>query len=220
MFRIDRFGDLSVLFVMATDQEYGPHLRRLIHPLITGVGPVEGAARLAAVLGGLEARGHLPDMIFSLGSAGSRTLDHAAVYQVASVAYRDMDASALGVEIGVTPFLNEPAIALIPHRIADVPAASLSTGGAIITGVAYEGIAADMVDMETYAFYRAARLFNRPLIGLRGISDGRADLTGIHDWTEYLHELDEKMAAIIAAFADEAANGCFRLELETVAANA
>jgi adenosylhomocysteine nucleosidase len=219
MFRIDRFGELSVLFVMATEQEYGPHLRRLIHPLITGVGPVEGAARLGAVLGGLEARGELPDLIFSLGSAGSRTLEHAGVYQVASVAYRDMDASALGFEAGLTPFLGEPVVALIPQRLPDVLSASLSTGGAIISGAAYDAIAADMVDMETYAFYRAARLFDRPMIGLRGISDGRGDLTGVHDWTEYLHVLDERLAAIIEALPDQTANGRFRLELESSDAN-
>jgi adenosylhomocysteine nucleosidase len=67
-------GDLAVLFVMATEQEYGTHLRRLITPLITGVGPVEAAAATAAALGALQAVGKLPDLVFSLGSAGSRTL--------------------------------------------------------------------------------------------------------------------------------------------------
>jgi adenosylhomocysteine nucleosidase len=42
----------------------------------------------------------LPDLVVSLGSAGSRTLEHTGVYQVASVCYRDMDASALGFEKG------------------------------------------------------------------------------------------------------------------------
>lgn len=198
--RTETFGGLSILFVMATEQEYGPHLRGLIQPLITGVGPVEAAARLAGVLGEMKGQGVLPGLVLSLGSAGSRTLEHAAVYQVASVAYRDMDASALGVETGVTPFLGEPAVAVIPHRLPDIPAASLSTGGTIISGAAYDRIAADMVDMETYAHYRACRLFGLPMIGLRGISDGRADLTGLHDWTEYLHVLDEKLAEIVKRF--------------------
>lgn len=30
-----------VLFAMAVDAEYGPHLRRRFTPLMTGVGPVE-----------------------------------------------------------------------------------------------------------------------------------------------------------------------------------
>ena len=56
-------------------------------------------------------------------------------------------------------------------------------------------IDADMVDMESFAVLRAARRFGVPMVGLRGISDGRSELTGIHDWTEYLHIIDEKLAA-------------------------
>ena len=92
--------------------------RRLIEPLITGVGPVEAAAATAAALARLDAAGRKPDLVFSLGSAGSRTLEHAGIYQIASVAYRDMDASPLGFPKGATPFLDEPAIIAIPHRIA------------------------------------------------------------------------------------------------------
>lgn len=51
---------LPVLFVMATEQEYGPHLRRLITPLITGVGPVEAAAGTSAALASLAHAGRLP----------------------------------------------------------------------------------------------------------------------------------------------------------------
>ena len=40
----------SVLFVMAAEAEYGPHLRRRFVPLMTGVGPVEAGVRLGAEL--------------------------------------------------------------------------------------------------------------------------------------------------------------------------
>jgi adenosylhomocysteine nucleosidase len=196
---------------MATEQEYGPHLRHLISPLITGVGPVEAAAAMGAALAELAGRGSLPGLVFSLGSAGARKLEHAGVYQIARVAYRDMDASPLGFEKGLTPFLGEPAVLTIPERIPDVPAASISTGGGIVSGNGYDAIDADMVDMESYAVLRAARRFGVPMIGLRGISDGRSDLTGIHDWTEYLHVLDEKLAAIVEAFGGHVASGRFRL---------
>jgi len=205
---VQQIGDLAVLFVMATEQEYGPHLRRLITPLITGVGPVEAAAATAAALARLE---RLPDLVFSLGSAGSRILEHAGIYQIASLAYRDMDASALGFDKGVTPFLDEPAIIPIDLRLPGIPAASIATGAAIVSGTGYDDIAADMVDMESFAVYRAARRFRVPMIGLRGISDGRDELTGLHDWTEYLHVIDEKLAAVLEAFAGHVAVGRFRL---------
>ena len=209
---IHDLGGISALFVMATEHEHGPHLRRLISPLMTGVGPVEAALVTSAALAHLAAIGHRPDLVVSLGSAGSRKLEHAAVYQIASVAYRDMDASPLGFAKGLTPFLDEAPVAVIGLRIPDVPAASISTGGGIISGNVYNSIDADMVDMESYAVFRAARRFGVPMIGLRGISDGKSDLTGLHDWTEYLHILDEKLAAIIEALPGHVSAGRFRLE--------
>ncbi len=54
-----------------------------------------------------------------------------------------------------------------------------------------------MVDMETYAHLRAAMAHDIPLIGLRGISDGKEELRHVGDWTEYLHVIDEKLAAAV-----------------------
>lgn len=88
----------SVLFVMAAPAEYGPHLQARMSPLMIGVGPVEAAISVTAVLTGLDAADHLPDLVVSLGSAGSKTLEQTSVYQVASVSWRDMDASAFGFE--------------------------------------------------------------------------------------------------------------------------
>ncbi len=208
---VAEIGNLAVLFVMATEQEYGHDLRHLITPLITGVGPVEAAAATAAALAKLAAAGTAVDLVFSLGSAGSRTLTHAGIYQIASVSYRDMDASLLGVPKGVTPFLDEPAVIPIPDIIPDIPAASLSTGADIISGKGYDTIDADMVDMESFAVLRAARRFGVPMVGLRGISDGRNELTGIHDWTEYLHVIDEKLAVALEDFAGHVTAGRFLL---------
>jgi adenosylhomocysteine nucleosidase len=36
--------------------------------------------------------------------------------------------------------------------------------------------------------------FGIPLVGLRGISDGKAEVSHLDDWTEYLHVIDEKLA--------------------------
>ncbi|MGO7427590.1 5'-methylthioadenosine/S-adenosylhomocysteine nucleosidase, partial [Rhizobium ruizarguesonis] len=113
---------------------------------------------------------------------------------VTSVSYRDMDASPLGFEKGKTPFLDLPATLELPLRIPGIAEASLSTGGNIISGAAYTGIDADMVDMETYAVLRACQGYKLPLIGLRGISDGAVELQHISGWTEYLHIVDRKLS--------------------------
>ncbi len=195
--RLERYGAVTVLPVMAAPAEYGEHLRARIDPLMTGIGPVEGAVSLTAALARLEARGETPDLILSLGSCGSRVLDHAAVYQASSVAYRDMDASALGFEKGVTPLLDRPAVLPLPCPIPGVPSARLSTGGNVVSGAAYDAIDAEMVDMETWALVRAAQTFGLPLVALRGVSDGRAELTGLHDWTSTLHLVDENLARAV-----------------------
>ena len=187
----------SVLFVMAADAEYGPHLKARFSPLMTGVGPVEAGARLGAHLARLAAAGRAPDLVVSLGSAGSRTLEQTGVYQASAVSYRDMDASALGFEKGATPFLDLPAVVDLPLRIPGIPEATLATGASIVSGAAYDAVAADMVDMETFAVLRACHHFDLPLIGLRGISDGAAELRHVGDWTEYLHVIDEKLAAAV-----------------------
>ena len=197
MAKITRIGGKNVLFVMAAQAEYGPHLQKLFTPLMTGVGPVEAAVRLGAELSRLKSEKTLPDLVVSLGSAGSRTLEQTEIYQAISVSYRDIDASPLGFEKGATPFLDLPVTMPLPFRIPDIKEASLSTGGAIITGGAYDAIAADMVDMETFACLRACQLFDIPLIGLRGISDGAADLRHVGGWTEYLHVIDEKLAGAV-----------------------
>jgi adenosylhomocysteine nucleosidase len=183
-----------VLFAMAADAEYGPNLKAMFTPLMTGVGPVEASISLTRALAGLAATGTLPDLVVSLGSAGSPTLEQTEIYQATAVSYRDMDASPLGFAKGATPFLDLPAVVPLPLSIPGIGEATLSTGGNIVTGAAYGAIGADMVDMETYAVLRACQIFGVPLISLRGISDGAAELRHVGDWTEYLHVIDEKLA--------------------------
>lgn len=191
-----QIGPVRVLFVMAALPEYGPRLRALFRPLICGVGPVEAAIAVTRALCDLGVEGR-PELVVSLGSAGSARLAKTRVYQATSVSWRDMDASALGFPRGVTPFLDLPATLPLPLRIPGVPGASLSTGGSVVSGGAYAGIAEDMVDMETFAILRACQGHGVPLIALRGISDGDQTLGGLHDWTEYLHVVDENLAEAV-----------------------
>lgn len=208
-YEMKRIAGKHVLFVMAADAEYGVFLRTRISPLMTGVGPVEAAVVLTKELARLSSHDDLPDLVVSLGSAGSANLEQAEIYQVSAVSYRDMDASAFGFEKGKTPFLDLPVSVELPLRIPGIPAATLSTGANVVSGAAYQAIDAQMVDMETFAVLRACQSFGIPLIGLRGISDGRHDVNHIDDWTQYLHVIDKKLALAVDSLQTALEDGVF-----------
>lgn len=163
---------------------------------MTGVGPVEAALTTAVELHCLKEANRLPDLVVSLGSAGSRICALGQVYQVSSVSWRDMDASRLGFTKGVTPFLDHP-VDLPLHMPLEWPSARLSTGADIVGGEGYAAIDADMVDMETFAVARACQRFGVPLMGLRGISDGPGELADLLGWTQLLALLDERLAEAV-----------------------
>lgn len=197
MFEVQYVAGIRILYVMAADAEYGEHLKARIKPLMCGVGPVESAIVLTQTLEQLSAANNLPNIIVSLGSAGSNALEQTSIYQASHVSYRDMDASPLGFEKGATPFLALPVQVPLHFVLPDIPIARLSTGANIVSGSAYDDIDADMVDMETFALMRCCQTYNIPLMAFRGISDGKDELTKISDWTEYLGIIDEKLALIV-----------------------
>jgi adenosylhomocysteine nucleosidase len=196
MVELTQLGTKRALFVMAAEPEYGPHLRARFVPLITGIGPVEAALHAGIALARLEAAGILPDLIVCLGSAGSRRCALGSIHQIGSVSWRDMDASALGVEPGVVPYLDEPKDLPLDTPL-NLPIATLSSGGDVVSGDHWDRVSADMVDMETYAVVRAARTFGVPLVGLRGVSDGPGELAGAHDWHKLLGYLDGELAKAV-----------------------
>lgn len=187
---VKNVGNVRVLYVMATQAEYLDALQARFQPLICQVGPVEAALHTAAYL----AQHREVDLVISLGSAGSARLEQAHVYQVSSVAYRDMDASAFGFPKGVTPFSNLPAEIELGMVVDNLPVASISTGANVVSGEGYHGVDQDMVDMESWAILRACLMAQVPLIGLRGISDGAHPVAEYSDWTRYLSVIDERLA--------------------------
>lgn len=191
---VETWGGRRILFVKATEQEYRSALRERIRPLIVGVGPVEAGVFTAKALAALEGEGALPDLLVSLGSAGSKRLEQGRVYQVSEVAYRDMDASAFGFDKGVTPFLDLPAVVALRCRVPDVPEATISTGADVVSGKAYDAIPQDMVDMESWAVLRASQAFGVPFVGLRGISDGATPVSKYEHWSDYLDDVDRGLA--------------------------
>jgi adenosylhomocysteine nucleosidase len=210
-FALKTIADKTILYCMAVDAEYGDHLQALIKPLMTGVGPIEAGVVVSSTLTRLELANEKPDFLVSLGSAGSPSLEQTHVYQASSISYRDMDASALGFEKGATPFLDLPTTVPLSVQIPGVETARLSTGANVVSGVAYDAIDADMVDMESFAVMRACMMHDVEFIGLRGISDGKDELKHVDDWTEYLHIVDENLAKAVGQLEDALDKGALML---------
>jgi len=183
-----------ILFVMAAPQEYGPGLHARIDPLICGVGPIEASLTMASCLQQMCDRGEAPNLVVSLGSAGSQTCQLGTVYQVSEVSWRDIDATRLGFPKGVTPFVDRPASIALPTPLAGLPAATLSTGARVLGVSDYVDLGSEMADMETFAVLRACERFGLPMVGLRGISDGPGDLSAMSDWTDLLGLIDARLA--------------------------
>ena len=203
---LDTLGGTRTLALMATEAEYGPALAARLSPVLIGVGPVEAAVNTTRALAALERAGTPPALALSIGSAGSNRLAQGSVHRVASVSWRDIDASPLGFARGTTPFLDLPAERSLPELAPTLPTARLSTGGNVIPNpAAYAAIDADMVDMETYAVLRACEAYGVALAGLRAVSDGDAELGGYGDWGDALPVLDERLAEAVDALAADLA---------------
>jgi adenosylhomocysteine nucleosidase len=210
-------SDVSALVVMASELEYGAHLKELgIKPLVTGLGPVQAAIVLTHALVRLAhaVPPRRPDVIINLGSAGSATLEQGKVYRVSRCIYRDMDASPLGFAKGQTPFSPHPVIIEAAAIMPDFPSASCSTGADIIDD--HAGTDADLAEMEYYALNEVAMRFGIALIGFKGISDGAKPLTGkLADWTELLPVIDRNLAAAVAALRQQLTQGRISKEVLT-----
>ena len=192
---------ISILTVIAAKAEYGAMMAKtILEPKFIGVGPIEATFNMTKILMEKQQNNELPDIIFSIGTAGSNSLHQAELYQITSVSYRDMNAVAFGFDKGVTPFAEYPVKFELPILFKDMPTATLATGASVIdtqgtAGISFADIDADCVDMETYGVVRVAHDFKIPVIGLRGISDGLHDSKGVISWEEYLSIIDTKIAA-------------------------
>jgi len=213
---------VRILIVMATEAEWGDELKAMgIKPAIIGVGPIQAAINTTALLKNLEREGNLPDLVINMGSAGSNRLDYKTIVQATSIRYRDIDASAFGFTKGTTPFSDLPASLPIQARIPGLQETTVSTGGNVISGLAYDGLGAQTAEMEAYAVYSASLAFGIPMLKIMGISDGKVPLTGMREeWARYLADIDQGFARVIVNLKQGLENGqIYRSDLVTLPAS-
>lgn len=123
--------------------------------------------------------------LLNLGTAGSSFFNAHDLIEVTTFVQRDMDVSALGFEVGVTPMDREypSAIQLDPFF------PQLTNKGICGTGDSFETaqpkVLCNLVDMEGYALAKVCKKLGVRLISVKYITDGANDDAHL-DWEENL----------------------------------
>ena len=122
--------------------------------------------------------------LLNLGTAGSSYFQAHELVEVTRFVQRDMDVSALGFEVGVTPMDQEyPAAIDLEAYFEHLSQGICGTGDSFET--ATPKVACNLVDMEGYALAKVCKKLNVRLISVKYITDG-ADGAAHLDWQENL----------------------------------
>lgn len=173
--------------------------------LYTGVGKVNAAINLGEFLSKADDQ----YIVINLGSAGSHRYQAGETLCISQFFQHDMNATALGFELGQTPFETDTFIKsgiVIPG----IKQATCFTGDRFVHE-RHPELTFDVIDMEGYALAKTCRHHNSEFISLKFITDG-ANGQAARDWSaalsiatehlysaleETLHYLDQIQAAKI-----------------------
>ena len=158
--------------------------------LYCGVGKVNAAIALARELNRYELRGQAMPTVLNFGSAGSRHHAAGTLMQCHEFVQRDMNVSALGYALGVTPYDDAPPCLTFAPVFKHLPSAVCGSGDSFATAVAGTddaGLGYAVVDMEAYALAKVCWYERAPFACAKYVSDG-ADHSAAGDWQRNLHK--------------------------------
>ena len=177
----------KILIVCALTEETQNELSDY-NVLYTGVGKINATYELTR---------YLPlnfdyDLIINYGTGASKV--HKGLVDCTKFIQRDMDATPMGFNIGVTPFESDSSLIDFSH-IENPINKNLCcyTGDSFVTDMTpYD----DVVDMEAYALAKTCRNFGKDFVSYKYISDdGNADDwekncgKGIEEFKKLLNEI-------------------------------
>ena len=136
----------------------------------TGVGKINASISTLEII-----KDYSPTHIINYGTAGSLNANLKGLIEVTRFLQRDMDASAIGFEIGQTPFDDIGEITFGTNGY------SCGTGDSFVTQT--PKLESDLVDMEAYAIAKICYLKGIKFRCFKYISDS-ADGAANDDWTK------------------------------------
>ena len=157
-----------ILILVAVKQELGLQDLPDFHIHYTGVGKINASIKTLEII-----KDYSPTTIINYGTAGSLNEQLKGLLEVTQFVQRDMDASALGFDIGQTPFddINDINFGTGGY--------SCGTGDSFVTQT--PNIKTDLVDMEAYAIAKICYLKGIKFRCFKYISDN-ADNGANDDW--------------------------------------
>jgi adenosylhomocysteine nucleosidase len=168
------------LLVLAVAEE-AQFLDTSLPVLLTGMGKVNAATALAAILG----RGPTPSLVVNLGTAGALHSDLVGIHRVHTVIQHDLDTELLRTLTG-----TEYGTPIILASNSDVGGGDgglvLASGDAFIADAGVRNMLtkrADLVDMEGYALAAAAADSGVQVTMVKHVTD-EADEHAARSWRE------------------------------------
>ncbi|MGW1464390.1 nucleosidase [Streptomyces sp. NPDC002308] len=171
------------LLVLAVKEE-AQYLDTSLPVLLTGMGKVNAATALAAVLG----RGPRPSHVVNLGTAGALRPGRTGTHVIGTVMQHDLDSDTLLSLTGETYGA--------PLTVGDPDGPTLATGDSFIDDEAARArlaAHASLVDMEGYALATAAHLAGVSLHIVKHVSDDAGE-GAAKSWRESVAECAHALA--------------------------
>ncbi len=152
------------VLIVASDKAELKAFPDTFEKVASGVGPVLAAASAAYAIAE-----HLPDVVFSVGSAGSAgKLSIGECVSFARVVSPDFDLSSYGLEVGSTLMGNRKILSSI--ELDRNSSYVLSSSGSFNTGISLP-FHYDAADMEAYGVAFAASMRHIPCFAVKVITD-------------------------------------------------
>lgn len=169
------------LLVMALEIEAGDVFQRAGIPvLFTGIGKVNAAYALTKRIADYRQANAPLRRVINFGTAGSHRFRAQTLVACTAFIQRDIDLTALGFELGVTPFEPEiPARIEFPAGLPGLPQAVCSSGDSFET--CDPKLPCDVTEMEAYALAKICYLEKIPFVCVKYITDG-TDASAANDW--------------------------------------
>ena len=158
----------EVLLIIALKEELPRNLLPEFNIEYCGVGKINATYKALEIISKYE-----PKLIINFGTAGSLRKNLFGLHEVSHFFQRDMDATALGFKIGVTPFEERSVIDFGRTGL------SCSSGDNFVSSP--PELKTDLVDMEAYAIAKVCVLKSVQFMCFKYVSDN-ADGSASKNW--------------------------------------